>query len=219
MSTTAENALLLLLWPATGQPMVPWASLDLGLAGGVLADLVHAERITARPARFGPAAVHVVDRTPTGDPVLDAALLRVDERVRSATALIPRVADGLRQALARGLTERESLRIERRRSWGGLVTSERYVVDREQVAAANASLRRVLLEGEAADDATQRLLVVLAPLGMADGAMWVRLDNRQRRAVRDRARAMTASSWISAAVASLVRRRSDPVVPPTTWTT
>ncbi|MFB7912213.1 GPP34 family phosphoprotein [Kitasatospora sp. NPDC056076] len=115
--TLAEELVLLSLDDRTGAPKegmnTAWAA-----AGGLLAELVLAGRVDVADGRLT-----VVDRTPTGDPLVDGRLERLDEWVGTKRPGKAKAADWLTKDRSTVLRDTELRLCER-----GLVTEERHRV-------------------------------------------------------------------------------------------
>jgi Golgi phosphoprotein 3 len=164
----AEEIVLLSLDDETGRPvgrggMAP----DLALAGAMLMDLALAGRIDTDRDR-----IELVDRTPTGDAVTDAALAHLsapdapgDARglihllSREAAAQRPAILDRL---VARGVLRREEGKI----LW--VFADRRYPKsgDRAEVADARARLRATLLQEEIPEPRDALLLGLARAAGL-----------------------------------------------------
>jgi hypothetical protein len=112
--TLAEDLVLLLLDPGRGRAVVDGTALDRVIGGALLLDLAARERIAA-DGGGAKARLSVADATPTGDPVLDDALARLDKPLRAQKA-VERLARGARTPVlerlaARGLVRREGSRV------------------------------------------------------------------------------------------------------------
>ena len=112
--TLTEDLVLLLLDPARGRAVVDGTSLDRAIGGALLLDLAAGGRITA-DGDGAKARLSVAVPTPSGDPLLDAALGRLTKPMKAQKA-VERLARGTRaqvlERLAeRGLVRRESSRI------------------------------------------------------------------------------------------------------------
>src|SRR5687767_5913270 len=90
-------------------------TLDTALAGGQLLELAIAKRLTIEDKR-----IVLLDGPEITDPVLDAALERLQEetRPRKAETMIPKLTKGLRKRLLAQLAEEGVLREEERRLLG-----------------------------------------------------------------------------------------------------
>lgn len=164
----AEEIVLLSLDDETGRPigrggMTP----DLALAGAMLMDLALAGRVDTDRDR-----IELVDRTPTGDSVADAALVHIaaPEAPDDARGLIhllslqvaaPR-AQVLDRLVARGILRREEGKI----LW--VFADRRYpkAGDRAEAAGVRARLRATLLQEEIPEPRDALLLGLARAAGL-----------------------------------------------------
>src|SRR3712207_4998999 len=115
MAVLAEDLLLLLLDDASGRPVVDGTALDNALAGAILIELVQGGRVSeagpADDAKDGRLLVR--SAVPTGDPVVDDALARLDAKDpvkgQRAVEIIAKKLRGtlLEQLAGRGVLRRE----------------------------------------------------------------------------------------------------------------
>jgi hypothetical protein len=160
----AEDVLLLLTDDASGKATVDGTRLDLVLAGAVLLDLamLHRVDVTAPGHPAGKGRVVVVDGTPTGDELLDAALTRVAQhkprRTKDVLAplkkdLRPAVLDRLARA---GVVRQEEVKVL------GIFPSTRWpAVDGIHEAEVRAGIREALVVGRAPTDHEAALVSLL----------------------------------------------------------
>ena len=114
--TLTEDLVLVLLDPGTGRAVVDSTSFDRAIGGALLLDLATRERITA-DGDGARARLSVADAAPTGEPLLDTALERLDEPVRAQKA-VERLARGTRTPVLERLAEQGLVRRERSRLIG-----------------------------------------------------------------------------------------------------
>ncbi|HET9017056.1 MAG TPA: GPP34 family phosphoprotein [Thermomicrobiaceae bacterium] len=168
METLAEDLLLLGLDDESGA--VSWqhaTALPYGLGGALLMDLT----LLGRLGTAG-GLVTVVDPSPTGDTVLDAALamIRAASRPRDATHWVRALGEraGLREELARRLVARGILR-EEERSFLRVFHSERFPTgDPDPELALRGRIREVTLAGVPSDDRTLMLISLVNACGLTD---------------------------------------------------
>jgi hypothetical protein len=106
--TLTEDLVLLLLDPGSGRAVVDSTSLDRAIGGALLLDLATRERITA-DGDGARARLTVAGAAPTGDPLLDAALARLDKPLRAQRA-VERLARGTRTPVLERLAEQGHVR-------------------------------------------------------------------------------------------------------------
>jgi hypothetical protein len=104
---TLADELALLAYDDDGAAQLSSPTLDYGLAGGVLIELALAERVETLDERLA-----VIDATPLGHPVLDAALARIaaDEKRRKPKDWVSKLSKDLRGQVLDGLAARGILR-------------------------------------------------------------------------------------------------------------
>lgn len=144
----AEEILLLALDDKTGKlHPLPERGLDFALAGGLLMELAFCNKIDTDIKRL-----IIVNRDPTGDPMLDGimALLPEDDDGLTVQKALSRVAlksDTLRRDLFRGLVEKGILQKEEHRFlW--VLNERRYpVVDDRQEQEVRSRIREVIIDG------------------------------------------------------------------------
>ena len=102
MVTLAEDLYLLADDAATGRPVIDQSHLELGLAGALLLDLALRRRIAVVDAH-----VTVASEAPTGEPLLDGALIRIagDGRTHGPDHWVRHLARGARRAIQNRLVE------------------------------------------------------------------------------------------------------------------
>lgn len=172
------------------------APLDLGLAGAVLLELVLARKVDLVDAR-----VRVLDPTPGGDPVLDAALVAtLTERARRPAAWVDRRSRDVRHGVLHQLWWTGVIRHEESRTLG-LWTAHRYP-DRDHRPRAELldRLGAVVLGGYPADERT----VCLAGLVRAAQLRGTTFPGAPRRATDRRLADLAARRWPIEAVRSAV---------------
>jgi hypothetical protein len=193
--TLAEDLVLLLLDPGTGRAVVDGTSLDRVIGGALLLDLAGRERITA-DGDGAKARLPVVDATPTGDPLLDDALARLDEPLRAQKA-VERLARGTRTPVLERLVEKELVHRERSRVLGVFPTTT------WTPGAAETELRgRVagVLRDGARPDQHLALLISLVHAVKAEH----KVVEGQRKQLRARAAEVAEGEWAGQAVRKAV---------------
>jgi hypothetical protein len=197
MSLT-EDLVLLLLSPDTGRAVVDSTSFDRAIGGALLLDLATRERITA-DGDGAKARLTVADATPVGDPLLDAALARLDKPVKAQKA-VERLARGTRTLALERLVERGLVRRERSRLLGVLPVTIWPPVDAGPRAELRGRVAAVLLDGAQPDQHLTMLIslvhAVKAEHKIVDGA---------RRKLRARAAEVTEGEWVGKAVRKAIQ--------------
>lgn len=161
----AEEVLVLLTHEVTGRPVVPAARRDLAVAGAVVAELALAGRLVAAESGvFARVALRVVDTTPCGDDVLDAALARAGSGGAAPTAVLGRIRGGLTARLLERLAARGVLRREQGRVLGLFPTSVWPVADADPGSALRRRLHDVLVGGQPPTPREASLVAILSAL-------------------------------------------------------
>lgn len=222
----AEDLLILLTHEGTGRHLVGAPALDLGLAGGVLAELVMLGAVeVTRPGGPTRAGLLVARRRgPLGDPVLDEALRRVEARgarrpqdvlsplsrrlrlleargaCKPQDALAP-VSRGLRRELLGRLVARGVLRAEEGRVLGIVPVRRWPAVDGARAHGLRAGLRDVLVVGRTPTPREAALVGLLSGVGAVPKVV----TGAPARELRRRARAIAADEFAGAAVGRAVQ--------------
>ncbi|MCC7272686.1 MAG: GPP34 family phosphoprotein [Alphaproteobacteria bacterium] len=169
MLTFVEEILLLMLDDQDGRLVdLPRSAMNGVVAGAVLMDLAMHDRIDSDLQEL-----RVVDKTPTGDPLLDGALARLatSPAGRNSGAWVEelaRDADDLReQALAR-LVSRGILRKEEGRFLWVFHTRRYPVIDDREQREVKARLRELVLGTEIPDPRDVVLVTLVEAAGLWD---------------------------------------------------
>lgn len=194
--STISDLVLLTTSAESGRSMISSTAADAVLGGAIMVDLVAAGRITVEGEKRRTRA-HLVDPSPLGDPVAEAALQRVRGRKPLKPAsLVTRLGKGARRAQYDDLVTSGVL-AERHERILGLVPVTRYdVVDTARHTALVGSVRAVLLDGAAADATTGPLVGLLAAANLVK----VVVPNREAKRARARAEEIAEGDWASKAV-------------------
>jgi hypothetical protein len=157
----AEDLLLLATDDATGKITVSSMNLEPALAGAVVMELIVAGRVTIE-GEARQSMVVVTDRTPLGDPVLDAALLSlIDKAPLKPGAAIQRLTKGLRDRLNGQLEEHGLLRREPGKVLGVFPTTRWPAQDSGYEAEVRSHVVGVLRDGLEPDARAALLITVL----------------------------------------------------------
>lgn len=199
MPLLAEDLLLLLIDDATGKPLLDGVRLDRVLAGAVLLELALAERVGPSPnaPRFGRDRLVLLDRRPTGDPLLDEALTRLDtQRPPGAARAVEKLVKGTRQALLARIVEAGHVREEHRTVLGVFGSTRWPSVRPEYEASVRSELSAVLVEGR---EPGLRAAALISLLVAVDAVPKVVPAPDKRELVR-RAKAISEGAWAGDAV-------------------
>ncbi|MFD7448811.1 GPP34 family phosphoprotein [Kitasatospora sp. NPDC059827] len=200
--TLAEELVLLSLDDRTGAPKesvnTAWAA-----AGGLLAELVLAGRVDVADGRLA-----VVDRTPTGDSLLDGRLERLDEWVGTKRPGKAKAADWLTKDRSTVLRDTELRLYER-----GLVTEERHrvlgIFPVRHYPEADGSVERALRERLTAVvlDGAEPELRTAALIALLHSAKLHRLafPDLPRKQVEPRFAEIAAGDWAGESVREAIK--------------
>jgi hypothetical protein len=162
--TLPEELLVFAYDDDTGRPLRVSSNIGYGLAGAALVELELAGRISVLDGKL-----ELLDRSPVGDPVLDAVLERVVsvERLHKADWWVQRLQSRLRDKVLARLVERGVLRLERRPVLRVFSVRRYPVVDRGIESNARSQLERVVVHNGEADARTAALATLLYACGLA----------------------------------------------------
>ncbi|MHA6616712.1 GOLPH3/VPS74 family protein [Pseudonocardia sp. DLS-67] len=194
--TLTEDLVLLLLDPATGRAVVDGTSLDRVIGGALLLDLATGGRVRT-DGSGSKARLSAVAAPPTGDPVLDGALARLDKPLRAQKA-VERLARGTRRPVLERLAGRGLVRRERSRLLGIFPTTT--WTPGPAAAELRGRVAAVLRDGARPDQHVAMLIslvhAVKAEHKVVDGP---------RRQLRARAAEVAEGEWAGQAVRKAVQ--------------
>jgi hypothetical protein len=196
----AEDLLLLLVDDATGKPLTDGTKLDHAIAGALLLELALQGKVdvaAAEDEQVRKGRLVVRDHSPTGEPILDAALtLIADKQGKKPDAVIGPLKKGLRAHLLSGLAERGILRRDQRRVLGIIPTTKWPAEDSRHEAALRTRLHEVLVVGLTPDDRTGALVSLLSAIDVVPKIV----ASPDRRALKRRAKEVAQGEWAADAV-------------------
>lgn len=188
--TTAEDFLLLVTEPATGSCRLSSMVSDIALGGANLVDLIEADRVEFTGEK-SKAKVVLTDKTPTGNPVLDHAILTLQSmgpmKPRTAVRQLGKKSkEPLYEALAaRGVVHPKIDKVL------GLFPVTRWpVVDTVRRDSLVQLIQSSLLHGMDATGETGRLIGLLA----ASDTLRVVVDRPELKAAKARAKVIASPS-------------------------
>ncbi|HET6483684.1 MAG TPA: GPP34 family phosphoprotein [Actinoplanes sp.] len=174
----------LLAYDDDGTPLTDSTHLDHGLGGGLLLELAMAGRVDVADKR-----VIVLDPRPTGDPLIDAALMRIvaDDKSRKSGYWVSKFAKDTRYQVLDKLVAEGILRVEKDKVlW--IFPRTKYPaahgVEPGQETDARERMRRAVLGGGAVEPRTAALGALVAATDL-DQKVFADLD---RKAVKARLR-------------------------------
>ncbi|MEU8239222.1 GPP34 family phosphoprotein [Actinoplanes missouriensis] len=191
---------MLLAHDQLGRRIADTSRLDYALGGAILMELALAGRIDVADKK-----VVVIDRDPLGDPIVDAALIRIgdDPKGRTAGHWVTGLSKGVqRQVLDRLVTD-EILRVERSKV---MVVFPRvrypWAYDVEPPARASARERmRSAIHGTWADPRTHAMCSLIAAVEI-ERKLFPDLD---RKLLKARLRELSEGEWAAAAVRKAIQ--------------
>jgi hypothetical protein len=206
--TGIADELLLLGYDDTGEPAVGQPALDYALSGAILVELALSGRIGIADNR-----VDVLRQEPTGDAIVDAALVRIgaDGQRRRPNDWIGRLTDGLRERLLERQIERGVLRRAEGRVLWVFPHTTYPTVDGATPAAEVATKQRLAaaLDGDGGGDGVgdgvgdgdiAPRTAALCGLVAAAGLERQVFPDRPAKEVRRRLKEIADGDWASAAV-------------------
>ena len=200
VTTVAEDVVRLLLDPTTGRFVVDRTSLDRAIGGALLLDLSARGRVQADGD--GSRARLMMVAGPTGDDLLDAALLRLGPGPVRAQRAVEKLARGTREPVLERLERLERLGVLRRErsSLFGIFPRTSWTVVDGSAATLRGAVASVLVTGTKRDGHLALLISLLhavrAEHKVVDGP---------RRQVRERAAEIAAGDWAGVAVRRAVQ--------------
>lgn len=204
----AEDLLLLLTDDATGKLVVPAQRVDLGLGGANLVELTlngKVDVVTA-PGRRRDATILVLDTTPVGDEILDAALATAAvETGKKPIAAIRALSRGLRAMLYERLARSGVLRAEKGTILGVLPRHRWPTADVRHEAETRQLLHQAVVQ-ETTSNAR-----IAALIGLLDGLECVHrvIDpadvGLSQHELKARAGAIAEGNWATEAVRKAIR--------------
>jgi hypothetical protein len=192
VATLAED-LHLLATDATGRFSIDTAYLDLGLGGALLLDLVLRDRVTLVDSR-----VAVIDPTPTGDPLLDAALadLAAEARAHDPEHWIRQLARHARHAVQDRLVDTGVLARDEHKILGILPVHRTHEADGRLHHELVEHLHDAVVLGHRPSHETAALASLVLAVGL-ERHLFPRSD---RRAVKQRLADIAEGRWVGSAV-------------------
>jgi hypothetical protein len=193
MVTLAEDLFLLVCHDATGRARISTTYLDLGLGGALLLDLALRGRVALVDSH-----VAVVDRTPVGDPLLDAALSTVagDAKRHEPDYWVRHLARGTRAAVQHRLVAAGVLLVEDHKVLGVIPVHHTHQID----GRIEHDLVRRLHDAVVLGNPASRETAAVVSLALAVGLERHLFPRSDRRAIRQRMEGIAAGEWVGAAV-------------------
>ena len=196
----AEDLLLLLTDDDSGKPLVDTSELDLGLAGAILVDLAALDRVdVAGPGEsVKQGRLYVRDGAPTGEPVLDETLSRIESRSpQKPASALPHLTKGLRESLYNRLVERGIVRAEQGKVLGIFPSRQWPAADSRHEDETRRGLQEVLVVGREPTEREALLISLLYAVEQVPKVLGGDVDKRQ---VRARAKSIAEGEFAGEAV-------------------
>ncbi|AWB93782.1 GOLPH3/VPS74 family protein [Aeromicrobium chenweiae] len=194
--STAEDFLLLTTDPATGRSALGSSQSDAVMGGAFLIDLVAAGRL-ALVGQGWRARVSVVDRTPLGDPLLQGAFARVqDRKAQTPQNMVARLGRKGRQRTYDALIAKGAVSPRQERVLGLFPVTRHDVLAVGRRDELTARVRATLLHGQAPDAEIGPLIGLLS----ASSLTKVVVDKPDRALAKARAKAVAEGDWASEGV-------------------
>ncbi|MDP9814164.1 GOLPH3/VPS74 family protein [Spirilliplanes yamanashiensis] len=190
----AEELLLLAYDDETGKATVSRIGLDLGMAAAVLVDLALAGRVA-----YGPGGMLIVtDPTPTGDPIADAVLAKVDgDDPHTPAQWVQRLRHKLRERVLEDLVARGVVRDVDETAMGHIHIHRYPAADRAFEHEIRERLATALTTDVAPDERTAALATLVCAARMEPA---LKLPPEDRERVHERLEAIAAGAGFSGGV-------------------
>jgi hypothetical protein len=186
----------LLAYDDDGTPLTDGTHLDHGLGGGLLLELALSGRVDVEDKR-----VVVLDPSPIGDPLVDAALARIagEEKPRRPGHWVSKFAKETRPQVLARLVDAGILRTEKDKVLWVFPRTKypaAHGVEPVQETAAKDRMRQAVLGSGAVEPRTAALCALVAATDL-DQRVFGDLD---RKVVKARLREISEGAWAAAAV-------------------
>jgi len=201
MITLAEELFLLAGDGLTGRLLIDPSRLDLGLGGALLLELAVRERVA-----LVDSDVAVTDRAPTGDPLLDAALVTIagQPRPHGPGHWVRHLARGARQAVQHRLIDAGVLRRDEHKILHLIPVHRTREADGRLHHELVDHLHDAVVLGHAPSPETAMLAVLALAVGL-EPHLFPRSDRRAvRRRMIEVASECGHGEWVGTAVAGAV---------------
>ena len=199
----AEDLLLLITDDDSGRLVASAGEVDVALGGAMLVELAQRGRTGVAepggPVRKG--RVEVLDRTPTDDPLLDAALATaVAKEGKRPQDVVTALGKRQREALYARLVEAGILRAEQGKVLGVFPTKRWPAEDAAHEEEVRAAVVTALRHGLAGDERTAALVSLLHALKAVHKAAPPAVVGLAKREMNANAKRIADGDWASAAV-------------------
>ncbi|HET9860845.1 MAG TPA: GPP34 family phosphoprotein [Nocardioidaceae bacterium] len=218
----AEDLLLLLTDDAAGKLAVSGVEADIALGGANLVELALLERVDVTGEADGGRTGRLVvrDPSPTGDPLLDSALMIIGQRQgKKPAAAISPLSKDLRDTLFGRLVDRGILRAERGKILGIFPTRSWPAQDASHEAEVRRLVTQSLVHGITPDPRTAALVSLLHALKAVPKVVDPREHGVAKRDLQAHAKQIAEGDWASKAVRQAIDEMMAAVMAATTVAT
>lgn len=202
MPALAEDLIQLLFDDESGRPVVDQFRLDLVIAGAVLIELINTGRVdrTGPDDDAKPGLAIVRDGSPTGDAVLDEALIRLGRKPLKFQRATEALAKGVRLGVLDRLVERGLLRRDETRVLGIFRVKTWPAAEVAHEAEVRSALAAALLHGEVPSERTAALVAMLQAIDIVP-----KVVPGDKKSLRARADEIVQGDLVNKAVRQAVR--------------
>ena len=211
----AEDLLLLVTDDASGRLSVPAAHVDAGLGGANLLELTLRNKVGLSGERDDskPGRVVVRDPSPTGDPVLDAALqIVIAHQGSKPSTLIRPLGKNLRHTLYARLAGNGVVRAGQGRILGLFPARRWPAQDSRHEAEVRQQLIQALVQQRTPDGRSAALIALLHALRCEHEIVNPGEYGLSRRELSSRAEQIAKGNWASEAVRRVIQEMTAAVV-------
>jgi hypothetical protein len=203
----AEDLLLLVTDDASGRLSAQEAQVDAGLGGATLVELTLMRKVdlSGGTDEGKPGRIVVLDPSPPGDDVLDAALeILSAHQGKKPSAVIKPLSKNLRRTLYERLAASGVVRAEQGRALGIFPVHRWPVQDASHETEVRRLVTQALTQQTAPDTRTATLIALLHALKCEHKVVDPRPYGLSRRQLRARAGEIAEGNWASEAVRKVI---------------
>ncbi len=203
----AEDLLLLVTDDASGRLSAQEAQVDAGLGGATLVELTLMRKVdlSGETDEGKPGRIVVLDPSPPGDDVLDAALeILSAHQGKKPSAVIKPLSKNLRRKLYERLAARGVVRAEQGRALGIFPVHRWPAQDASHETEVRRLVTQALTQQTAPDTRTATLIALLHALKCEHKIVDPRPYGLSRRQLRARAEEIAEGNWASEAVRKVI---------------
>ena len=203
----AEDLLLLVTDDASGRLSAQEAQVDAGLGGATMVELTLMRKVdlSGETDEGKPGRIVVLDPSPPGDDVLDAALeILSAHQGKKPSAVIKPLSKNLRRTLYERLAASGVVRAERGRALGIFPVHRWPAQDASHETEVRRLVTQALTQQTAPDTRTATLIALLHALKCEHKIVDPRPYGLSRRQLRARAGEIAEGNWASEAVRKVI---------------